>query len=363
MNLIEVAEQFALERGYVIGFCDASPLDKQRLQSAAFVPFVRNDLEKRTNPASVMPDVKSIIVLGIGHGETSQIAASVAKFEAKRNTGANLAPVGDTSAINEQKYLTHDSNIERSRSCNTIRFPQKLGEAHENVTELESVFVRSNGVTRMSTAELSSLGRNADYHPIVKDALSNLAIAISSQIACNTKILVDSPLLDERALAHRANLGFFGRNGLIISPVFGTMFNIGILLTDIPLPQAHTQTKLKGCPPKCKTCIEACPTGALADCQPLNSSRCLSYLTQKRNLTVEDEAILANGGQLYGCDICQISCPYNMPRTRNYVNLQEWVSKTDEDFMHDYGHTAMFWQGTDILRRNAQLLLQPKETR
>jgi len=204
---------------------------------------------------------------------------------------------------------------------------------------------------------LSSLGVNDDYHIRVKGLLRELVKESKTQGDFKYKILVDSPGLDERALAHRAGLGFFGRNGLIISQKFGSRFNIGCLLTDIKLPEDHPPVSPAfHCPPDCDLCIKACPTGALGSGNLL-AHRCISYLTQKDKLSPEEEKLLGN--QLYGCDICQDICPFNahMPKQAICVNPQEWLAMSDEDFQKDYGHTAMLWRGAEILRRNARIAL------
>jgi len=201
-------------------------------------------------------------------------------------------------------------------------------------------------------AQLSSLGTNPDYHTVVKNLLTQLAAELSRYTTFRHKILVDSPTLDERAFALRAGIGFYGRNGLIISPKFGTKFNIGLLLTDIPL--APTPEQQGKCPLSCRACIDACPNNALQPDTPLNAAKCISYLTQKRDLSCEEKVMLHN--QLYGCDICQDVCPFNndFPQAKTYINPQEWLTMTDAEFAKKYGHTAMLWQGAEFLRRNAR---------
>jgi len=203
-------------------------------------------------------------------------------------------------------------------------------------------------------AELSSLGTDKDYHIRVKALLRELVNELSRHITFKYKILVDSPTLDERAFARRAGIGFFGRNGLIICPQFGTRFNIGLLLTDIPLSKPTFPSESK-CPPNCRLCIDACPNGAFRFDSPLDTVKCISYLTQKRDLTEEEKAMLSN--QLYGCNICQDVCPFNTPREKIYINPHEWLAMDDTAFAEKYENTAMLWQGPEILRRNAQAVI------
>jgi len=210
------------------------------------------------------------------------------------------------------------------------------------------------GSNKNGTAQLSSLGTDSDYHIRVKQTLHNLKQELTKHITFKSKILVDSSGLDERAFAYRAGIGFFGRNGLIISEKFGSRFNIGLILTDIPLEKTSPQTK-KSCPPGCSLCIDACPGAALGE-STLNAKRCISYLTQKENLTKEEESLLSISNQLYGCDICQNICPLNTPRETYQINPKEWESMTDTDLKEKYSHTAMLWRGIEILRRNAHII-------
>lgn len=216
------------------------------------------------------------------------------------------------------------------------------------------------GSERSGGGRLSSLGVNADYHARVKELLRKLAANLSEAGEFKSKILVDGPGLDERALAVRAGLGFYGRNGLIISEKFGSRFNIGCLLTTLELPPGVPPEVLPNCPPSCNRCIAVCPTGALQNGGGLNAARCVSFLTQKDTLTAGEEKLLAGAGQLYGCDICLDACPYNEKAAPSgvYIDPREWLAMSDRDFQEKYGHTAMLWRGTEILRRNARLVAE-----
>jgi len=217
----------------------------------------------------------------------------------------------------------------------------------------QNTSVQNHANNTENIAQLSSLGTNDDYHIKVKSSLGELKNELLQHTSFKYKILVDSPTLDERAFALRAGIGFFGRNGLIISPQFGTRFNIGLLLTDIPLNTAAVlSVPQTGCPPHCRLCIDACPNGALQPDHSLDTARCISYLTQKRERTTEEEAMLHN--QLYGCDICQDICPFNAPCAKTYINPQAWLAMSDAAFAEMYSYTAMLWQGAALLRRNAK---------
>ena len=208
---------------------------------------------------------------------------------------------------------------------------------------------------------LSAMGAVQDYHVVIKALLKRLADELQQHTNFTCKILVDSPNLDERAVAVRAGMGFLGRNGLVISPEYGSRFNIGLLLTDIPFTnyeQAscvnHARPGFK-CSPKCRRCINACPTGALSYPEGYDVTRCISYLTQKDDLTQEEAALM--GRHLYGCDVCQNACPFNRPQPQAWAMPEGWLSMSDAEFAKTYGHTTILWRGTALLRRNAKAMI------
>ncbi|MCL1883499.1 MAG: DUF1730 domain-containing protein, partial [Defluviitaleaceae bacterium] len=166
----KLIRDFAERNNIIAGACNAAPLEQTAQCTSPFVPFVSENYEKRTNPAATLKGVQSIIVIGVG--------------------------------------------------CTDV--PKKAAYAE---------FFRR---TKCGTAVLSSLGTANDYHIKVKNLLRSLVSEMKIHADFKYKILVDSASLDERALALRAGLGFFGRNGLIISKKFGSRFNIGCLLTTLP---------------------------------------------------------------------------------------------------------------------------------
>jgi len=205
-------------------------------------------------------------------------------------------------------------------------------------------------------AQLSSLGTNSDYHPHVRAILRELVNELKQHYNFKHKILVDSPNLDERAFAVRAGLGFLGRNGLVISQKFGSRFNIGLIVHDIKCLEFESMPLLKACPANCHLCIDACPGKILQTNWYENRTSCISYLTQKKELTADEEILLARSNQLYGCDICQNVCPFNAKCETNSVDPRIWLCMDDAAFAEKYSHTAMLWQGPAILRRNAHIL-------
>ena len=213
---------------------------------------------------------------------------------------------------------------------------------------------------------IASFAAAEDYHAIIKSLLENIADNLKKHLNFKYKTLIDSPTLDERALAVRAGLGFFGRNGLVVSPEYGTRFGIGLMLTDMeietlkkiihPTSEEPPPSIGMACPPGCNKCAAACPTAALSRTGSYDVSRCISYLTQKDHLTQGEMAIMGN--HLYGCDICQDACPFNKPQPTAWALPEDWLSMSDDEFKTKYGHTPMMWRGAELLRRNAEIVLR-----
>jgi len=152
-----------------------------------------------------------------------------------------------------------------------------------------------------------ALGR--DYHKIMRRALVQLAEALAERIGpYGYRVCVDSAPVLEKALARNAGLGWIGKHTNLIARDAGSWFFLGEILTDLPLPldsatSAHCGT--------CQACIPACPTGAIVAPFRLDARRCISYLTIEHRSAIPVELRPALGNRIYGCDDCQIVCPWN----------------------------------------------------
>lgn len=162
-----------------------------------------------------------------------------------------------------------------------------------------------------------------DYHRVIRQKLRRLAADMG---VGQFRVCVDSAPLLERENAHRAGLGWFGKNTMLINSQRGSWFLLGFLLTSIELePDAPA---LGGCG-TCRKCIEACPTGAIVrvdDRWQVDARRCISYLTIE-NPEHSDERI---GDWTFGCDVCQEVCPFNEPRNSQPLRAQV---TTEADFL------------------------------
>ncbi|MGY4106940.1 tRNA epoxyqueuosine(34) reductase QueG [Aeromonas encheleia] len=153
-----------------------------------------------------------------------------------------------------------------------------------------------------------ALGR--DYHKVLRNRLKQLGERIEQR--CETlgwRPFVDSAPVLERPLAAKAGLGWVGKHSLLLNEAAGSFFFLGELLVDLPLPMdAPVEKEQCG---KCVACINICPTGAIVAPYVVDGRRCISYLTIESDEPIPLELRPLLGNRIYGCDDCQLICPWN----------------------------------------------------
>jgi epoxyqueuosine reductase len=152
-----------------------------------------------------------------------------------------------------------------------------------------------------------ALGR--DYHKVMRRALARLAKELAADIGpFGYRVCVDSAPVLEKALARDAGLGWIGKHTNLISREAGSWFFLGEILTDLPLPEDEPASAHCG---TCTACIAACPTEAIVAPYRLDARRCIAYLTIEHHSAIPVELRPAIGNRIYGCDDCQLVCPWN----------------------------------------------------
>jgi len=151
-----------------------------------------------------------------------------------------------------------------------------------------------------------ALGR--DYHKVLRAALARVAAAIGSRVAHRYRVFVDSAPVLEKALARNAGLGWIGKHTNLIAREGGSYFFLGEIYTDLPLPVDPPAGAHCG---SCTACLPACPTRAIVAPYRLDARRCISYLTIEMRGSIPEELRPAIGNRIYGCDDCQLVCPWN----------------------------------------------------
>jgi epoxyqueuosine reductase len=152
-----------------------------------------------------------------------------------------------------------------------------------------------------------ALGR--DYHKTLRQGLQKLAARIAADAGpFGHRVFVDSAPVLEKPLARNAGLGWIGKHTNLIARDAGSWFFLGEIYTDLPLPVDEPASAHCG---SCTACIPACPTGAIVAPGKLDARRCISYLTIELQGSIPEEFRSALGNRIYGCDDCQLVCPWN----------------------------------------------------
>lgn len=175
-----------------------------------------------------------------------------------------------------------------------------LPEAQESARQL---------LDHESRAYISRYALGRDYHKVLRGRLRALARRIEERVGeFGYRVFVDSAPVLEKALAEQAGIGWIGKHTNVINREHGSWFFLGELYTDLPLPVDLPEVSHCG---TCTACIDVCPTRAIVGPYSLDARRCISYLTIELKDAIPVEFRKAIGNRIYGCDDCQIFCPWN----------------------------------------------------
>ena len=212
-----------------------------------------------------------------------------------------------------------------------------------------------------SLAYVSRYALGRDYHKVMRNRLQKLADKIEQKVGeFGYRAFVDSAPVLEKAIAQKAGLGWTGKHTNLLSEDAGSWFFLGELFTNLPLPISQQSDNHCG---SCSSCIDICPTNAIIAPYKLDARKCISYLTIEHKSSIPVEYRKSMGNRIYGCDDCQLVCPWNkFSKTsplpdfveRNHLDsghLVEFFMWTEKEFL-------MFTEGSAIRRIGYQRWLR-----
>jgi len=165
------------------------------------------------------------------------------------------------------------------------------------------------GLAQPSQAQISLYARGRDYHKVLRNRLQKLADRLAQEVGpFGHRVFTDSAPVLEVELAARSGLGWRGKHTLTLSRDAGSMFFLGEIFVDLDLPPTEPVTAHCG---ECSACIDICPTAAITAPYRVDARRCISYLTIEHDGPIPLELRPALGNRIYGCDDCQLACPWN----------------------------------------------------
>lgn len=246
-----------------------------------------------------------------------------------------------------EKRINPSIYMEDGKTIISIAFPYYLTKENNNMDNGFSVYTK-----------------RFDYHRVLKTYLGKICEYIQG-LGGNAECFVDSNSLPERYIAYLAGVGFIGRNNMIITRKYGSYVFLGEIITDLEI-DCEDKRKFdeiagyKECG-DCDHCIKECPTKSINK-KKINPNICLSYITQKKEISDKEIGLLK--GNVFGCDFCQLKCPYNEVEITNVLDefkildyMNDEVSKfanMDNKFFKDkISMTSCGWRGKNVIKRNA----------
>ena len=193
-------------------------------------------------------------------------------------------------------------------------------------------------------ATVSLYARGRDYHKVLRQRLARLAQGLQARIGpFGHRAFTDSAPVAEVELAQRSGLGWRGKHTLLLNREGGSLFFLGELFVDLPLPLTPPVSEHCG---QCSACLQACPTGAIVAPYRLDARRCISYLTIEHSGPIDPVWRPLMGNRIYGCDDCQLACPWNKFAQRHTLpDFQPRLAMQDPQLL-----TLWAWTEADFLR-------------
>jgi len=264
-------------------------------------------------------------------------------------------------------YLANDRSLQRRadphlilpecRSILVLGFPYPQPISYNKIMEKDPLGL------------IAAYACGQDYHHFLPELMLALVNSLQERLGVPFpyRYYTDNGPILERDLAQRAGLGWIGRNTCLISPRQGSYFFLAEILLGIDLQMDPPFEKdLCG---SCRRCVQACPTGCILPDRTLDSNHCISYLTIENKASIPVELRPSMGDRVFGCDICQVVCPWNrfadkgnekmmkIEQFNRHPNLLEELSLTSLKFNQKYGHTPLMRARRNRYLRNVIVAL------
>ena len=245
--------------------------------------------------------------------------------------------------------------------------PEKLVNNAKSVISVIYNYTPKQKLSAEDNYRISCYAYGKDYHKVVKDKLFGLLGFIEKETGKReARVFVDSAPVLDRAWAHRAGLGFIGKNTMLINREGGSWFFIGHIILDLKLEYESDQPEKNFCG-SCTLCIKACPTDALEPFM-LDARKCISYLTIEHKTEIPEGFKGQFNNWIFGCDICQEVCPWNRDAIPHddeefdlsidlmSMNKSSWSLLSRDRFNDLFGKSAVKRSSYEGLKRNIRYI-------
>ncbi|MCW0483404.1 tRNA epoxyqueuosine(34) reductase QueG [Gaoshiqia sediminis] len=276
-----------------------------------------------------------------------------------------------------ESWISHGMNGEMdymTRNLDKRLDPRLLFDDAKSVISVLLNYFPSQKQEDPDAPVLSKYAYGTDYHFVLKDKLNELLSFIQTEIApCNGRAFVDSAPVLDKAWAAKAGLGWIGKNTNLISVEHGSFFFIGELIVDLEL-EPDDKIVRNHCG-NCTRCIDACPTKAIVAPYVVDARRCISYQTIELKGELDENLKGKFDNRVFGCDICQDVCPWNLksephhePAFESHPKLlklshREWQEMNQPLFNELFRKSAVKRTKYSGLKRNLQFLYNTNETK
>ncbi len=270
---------------------------------------------------------------------------------------------GDMNYMSERAHLR--TNLQELHPGTVRVLMVRMDYLPNTEINRQSVDWREKEIKRWDEPEeavVAIYARGRDYHKVLRQRLQSLAEVIEKTIGpFGYRVFVDSGPVMEVELAQKSGLGWRGKHTLLLNREAGSMFFLGEILVDVPFPVDQPITSHCG---ECSACINICPTQAITAPYQLDARRCISYLTIEHRGSIPEDLRPLMGNRVYGCDDCQLVCPWNkfaqisaipdfLPRHGlDHIQLLDLWSWSEEEFFSRHEGSAIRRIGYEAWQRN-----------